>query len=85
MKPHSENGPESEPDLSAQVVAGMLRAVERRYALLFATAEQEWKARFGAGEPSDACASISIHPSHTLRVLVPFAPPDSASEPGKDA
>ncbi len=81
MNADLENGPIGEPDLSTKVVSSMLRKIEHKYALLFATAKQEWQARFGGREASDACVTISIHPSHTPRVLVPFPPSSLPPEP----
>jgi hypothetical protein len=80
MNADLENGTPGDPDLSTRVVSSMLRKIEQKYALLFATADQEWQARFAGREASDTCVTISIHPSHTPRVLVPFTPPASPSE-----
>jgi hypothetical protein len=60
MHGHLQADSESQGDLSRQIAEGMLRAIERNYGRLVATARKEWERKYAGSDPSDTCVTVRI-------------------------
>jgi hypothetical protein len=60
MNAYLQADSEPESDLSRQIAEGMLRAIEKNYGRLLATARKQWERKYAGLDPADSCVIVRI-------------------------